>query len=256
VSSNDSISKTIKVALALCIVCSVVVSTAAVLLKPAQERNVAMDRKRNILAAAGMYEEGVDIDQQFEQITARLVDLRTGRFSESFDTDGFNQVAASRDPDMSEPLPGDADIARLSRVEHYAVVYLVGDRDQPEIVILPVRGAGLWGPMLGFLALESDFNTVAGLGFYEHKETPGLGGEVDNPRWKGLWPGKRAFREGDVAITVIKGVANRDGDNFPYEVDGLSGATLTARGVDNLVRFWLGEDGFGPFLDQLKAGDA
>lgn len=254
--SNDSTAKTIKVALALCIVCSVVVSTAAVMLKPAQDRNVAMDRKRNILAAAGMYEEGVDIDQQFEQISARLVDLRTGQFSDSFEVDGFNQVRSAREPDMSEALSADIDTANLGRIEHYAVVYLVGDESDPEIVILPVRGAGLWGPMLGFLALKEDLNTVAGLGFYDHKETPGLGGEIDNPRWKGLWPDKSAYRDGEVALTVIKGTADRSGPNIAYQVDGLSGATLTGRGVDNLVRFWLGENGFGPFLSQLKAGDA
>lgn len=255
-SSNDSVKKTLQVALALCVVCSVVVSTAAVMLKPMQDRNIAMDRKRNILAAAGMYEEGVDIEQQFEQISERLVDLRTGRFSDSFDTEGFNQVRAAREPGTSEPLSAADDIANLGRVEHYAVVYLVGDQSQPDIVILPVRGPGLWGPMLGFLALRDDLNTVAGLGFYQHKETPGLGGEVDNARWKGLWPGKRAFRDGEVALSVVKGTANRDGATIDYEVDGLSGATLTGRGVDNLVRFWLGENGFGPFLTQLKAGDA
>lgn len=234
--NNETIKKTIIVALSLCVVCSVVVSTAAVMLKPMQERNVAEDRKRNILMAAGMYEAGVEIDQQFEEISARVVDLRNGQYDNAMDAENFNEKEAA---------------------DHNALVYLVGNPAAPDVVILPVEGQGLWGPMKGFLALEEDLNTVAGLGFYEHKETPGLGGEVDNPRWKGLWPGKQAFdRDGEVALEVIKGVAVRDGADFAYEVDGLSGATLTSRGVSNLVQFWIGSEGFGPFLANLKAGDA
>ena len=255
-SSNDSIKKTLQVALALCVVCSVVVSTAAVLLKPAQDANVQQDKKRNILAAAGMLEPGVDIDEQFEQVTPRVVDMRTGRFSDAVNAENYDQLKAAKDPAQSEQLDALTDIAKVGRVEHYAVVYLVGDERSPEKIILPIRGYGLWGTLFGFLALEEDANTVAGLGFYEHKETPGLGGEVDNPNWKGLWPGKRVYRDDVVALEVIKGTANRDGENFAYEVDGLSGATLTARGVSNLVQFWMGTNGFGPFLVRLKAGEA
>ena len=254
--SNDTVLKTLIVALLLCVVCSVVVSTAAVALKPMQERNVAEDRKRNILAAAGMYEEDADIDTQFERVTPRVVDLRSGRFDPALDPETFDRAAAVRDPARSERLPPQADIARLGRREHHAVVYLVGRPSRPDVVILPVRGAGLWGAMNGFLALKRDLNTVAGLGFYEHRETPGLGGEVDNPRWRALWPGKRAFDRSGVALRVLKGVADRDGPRARHQVDGLSGATLTSRGVNNLVRFWLGENGFGPFLARLKAGDA
>ncbi len=256
-SNKDTIGKTIGVALALCIVCSVVVSTAAVMLKPSQEANVALDRKRNILAAAGMLEDSRSIDEQFASISTLVVDMRTGRFSDEVSGEEFNSIAAAKDPDLSTQLPDGADSANIGgRRENFGVVYVVGDRSAPDTIILPVRGAGLWGQMYGFLALEDDLNTVAGLGFYEHKETPGLGGEVDNPRWKAQWPGKNAFRDGDVAIEVIKGTANREGPMAAYQIDGLSGATLTTRGVNNLVQFWLGDNGFGPFLSNLKAGEA
>ena len=255
-SSKDTVSKTIIVALALCIVCSVVVSTAAVMLKPAQEANVQEDRQRNILAAAGLLEEGVPVAEQFANITARAVDLRSGEFTDEVDPDSFNQIQAAKDPALSSKLADDSDTASIGRREDIGVVYLVGDAQRPDTVIIPIRGAGLWGQMYGFLALESDIKTIAGIGFYEHKETPGLGGEVDNPRWKGLWPGKRAFRDGDVAIEVIKGTVNRESEMAAYQVDGLSGSTLTTRGVNNLVRFWLDENGYGPFLDNLKAGEA
>ncbi len=254
--NRDTTQKTLLVALALCIVCSVIVSGAAVLLKPLQLANVQLDMKRNILGAAGMLVKDVDINEQFAQITPRLVDLRSGRFSDEFSVADYDPLKAAKDPALSEELSSAQDQANLGRREDFGLVYLVGDADNPDTVILPIRGAGLWGRMYGFLAVENDLNTVTGLGFYEHKETPGLGGEVDNPRWKALWPGKQVYRDGDVAIHLIKGVVDRQGRNAAYQVDGLSGATLTSRGVTNLVQFWMGEDGYGPFLVNLKAGDA
>jgi Na+-transporting NADH:ubiquinone oxidoreductase subunit C len=257
VSSNDSIKKTLTVAFLLCIVCSVIVSTAAVVLKPSQEANKALDQKRNILAAAGMLEEGRSVEEQFAAINTRVVDLRTGRFTDDVDPTRYDQRKASKEADASVGLSKEEDTASIFRREHYALVYLVEDAGGSiDKVILPVRGAGLWGQMYGFIALEGDANTVAGLGFYEHKETPGLGGEVDNPRWKGLWPGKQVYRDGDVAIDVIKGNVNPAAPDAEYKVDGLAGATLTTRGVSNLVQFWLGENGFEPFLNNLKSGEA
>lgn len=253
-SSHDSIGRIIRVAFALCIVCSVVVSTAAVVLKPAQEANKDLDRKRNILAAAGMLEEGKTVDELFARIETHYVDLRSGEYADSVPA-GYEQRAASKDPSLSTDLSEDADIAKIGRRADYAEVYLVrnasGDLDK---VILPVHGYGLWSTLYGFIALESDANTIAGLGFYEHGETPGLGGEVDNPRWKSQWPGKQAYRDGEVEIALAKGSVDSSSPDAKWRVDGLSGATLTSRGVTNLVHFWLGERGFGPYLDNLKTG--
>jgi len=257
VSKNDGIRKTLLVAFALCIVCSVVVSTAAVLLKPAQEANKTLDRKRNILAAAGMLQEGVSIDEQFAQIQTRVVDLRNGRFTDAVDPASYEPLRAARDPSRSMNLSKNEDIAGIGRREDYALVYLVETEDgELDKVILPVRGYGLWSTLYGFIALESDINTVAGLGFYEHGETPGLGGEVDNPRWKSQWPGKQVYRDGEVEIALAKGSVDPSSADAPWRVDGLSGATLTARGVTQLVQFWLGEQGYEPFLNKLKAGEA
>ena len=100
-----------------------------------------------------------------------------------------------------------------------------------------------------FIALERDLDTISGLRFYQHAETPGLGGEIDNPRWIASWEGKELYDDdGALAIEVLKGQAPA---GYDHQIDGLSGATLTTRGVHNLVRFWMGDDGFGPFLDQL-----
>lgn len=256
-SKNDGIGKTLLVAFAICIVCSVVVSTAAVVLKPAQEANKTLDRKRNILAAAGMLEPGRSVEEQFAQVQTRVIDLKTGEFTDERNPENYEPVKAAKDPSQSIDLSQEEDIAGIGRRENYALVYLVegsgGDLDK---VILPVRGYGLWSTLYGFIALESDLNTIAGLGFYEHGETPGLGGEVDNPRWKALWPGKQVYRDGEVEIELIKGSVEPDNPRADWRVDGLSGATLTSRGVTHLVQFWLGEQGYQPFLNNLKSGEA
>ena len=260
-SSNDRTSKTLVVALALCIVCSVIVSAAVVILKPIQEINKTLDRKRNILAAAGMLEKNAteeDINKQFSDINTRVVDLNTGKFADdAVDLARYDPLKAAKDPDLSEALTTKQDVAKISRREQYAVVYLVENpQGDIEKLILPIRGYGLWSTLYGFIALESDGNTIAGLGFYEHGETPGLGGEIDNPRWKAFWPGKQVYRDGEVEIGLVKGSVDPADVDASWEVDGLAGATLTSKGVTNLVHFWLGKNGFEPFLNNLQAGEA
>ena len=254
--ANDSISKTFGVALALCIVCAVVVSSAAVILRPTQEVNKLLDLKTNILASAGLLREGVSIETQFEQISTRVVDLNTGRFTDAVDPASYDQLKASKDPAMSVALDPKQDPAKIKRRANYATVYLVEGQQGIEKIILPVKGYGLWSTLYGFLALEADLQTVAGIGFYEHTETPGLGGEVDNPKWKASWIGKQAYNQGELVINVLKGKADMSRAGSESQIDGLAGATLTTRGVDNLVRYWLGDEGFRPLINYLKAGEA
>ena len=253
---NDSISKTFGVALALCVVCAVVVSSAAVILRPTQEVNKLLDLKTNILASAGLLQEGVSIETQFAQISTRVVDLQTGEFTEAVDAATYDQRKASKDPALSIALDPKQDPAKIKRRANYATVYMVEGEQGIEKIILPIKGYGLWSTLYGFLALEADFETVAGIGFYEHTETPGLGGEVDNPRWKASWVGKQAYNQGELAITVLKGKADMSRAGSESQIDGLAGATLTTRGVDNLVRYWLGDQGFRPLINSLKSGEA
>ena len=253
---NDSISKTFGVALALCIVCAVVVSSAAVILRPTQEINKLIDLKTNILASAGLLQEGVSIEAQFEQITPRVVDLSTGRFTDAIDAATYDQRKASKDPALSMALDPKQDPAKIKRRVNYATVYMVEGEQGIEKIILPIKGYGLWSTLYGFIALESDLETVAGIGFYEHTETPGLGGEVDNPKWKSSWIGKQAYNQGELAITVLKGKTDMSRAGSESQIDGLAGATLTTRGVDNLVRYWLGDQGFRPLINSLKTGEA
>ncbi len=250
-SNNESVQKTITVALVLCLVCAVVVSSAAVILRPAQAVNEKANMQMNILQAAGLYDPQRSIQDQFQIVTTRLVNLETGEFVEGIDAERYNQRKASKDPSMNRVLSGEEDIASIKRQAKIAKIYLIENGDQIEKIILPIHGYGLWSTLYGFMALEGDGNTVAGLGFYEHAETPGLGGEVDNPNWKAQWTGKQVYNGDAVALRLVKGGADRSDS---YGVDALSGATLTSRGVDNLLKFWMSDAGFKPFLDNLKQG--
>ncbi|MFS1526086.1 Na(+)-translocating NADH-quinone reductase subunit C [Microbulbifer sp. 2304DJ12-6] len=258
--NKDSVKGTLIVALVMCLVCSVVVATAAVLLRPAQQANAELDMRRNVLLAGGLLKDShaskAEVERAFADVQVKYVDLDTGKFTDQAPAGGSGRAAA-KITSASERLPAGEDAAKIIRRENIKEVYLVEKEGKLDKVILPVRGYGLWGTLYGFLALQSDLDTVAGLGFYEHKETPGLGGEVDNPNWKALWVGKKVFdSQGNVDLQVIKGQVNPSSPDAVHEVDGLSGATLTSRGVDNLVNFWLGSQGFGPFLKNLKAGEA
>lgn len=254
--ANDSIKKTFGVATALCVVCAIVVSSAAVILRPSQQANKLLDLKTNILASAGLLQAGVDVETQFEQITTRIVDMQTGRFTDAVDPATYDQRKASKDPALSVELTGDQDIAKIKRRANYSTVYIVEGEQGIEKIILPISGYGLWSTLYGFLALESDLQTVAGIGFYEHAETPGLGGEIDNPNWKASWVGKQAYNQGEFAITVLKGRVDLDRAGSESQIDGLAGATLTTKGVDNLLKYWLGDQGFQPLISYLKSGEA
>jgi Na+-transporting NADH:ubiquinone oxidoreductase subunit C len=262
-SQKESTVRTLTVALLVCLVCSVFVAGAAVALRPTQQQNALLDKQRSILAIAGLGEAGMSgkqVRELFnERIVTRLVDLETGKFSDEFEAKSFDPLAAAKDPQLSQALPAEQDIASIKRRERYSIVYIVEGQGEGAIdtLILPVRGYGLWSTLYGFMALEGDLNTVAGLGFYQHGETPGLGGEVDNPKWRGLWPGKELFGDnGNLAIQVVKGGVDSKSPKADHQVDALAGATLTSNGVNNLLHFWLGENGFGPFIANLRAGEA
>ncbi|WP_299178507.1 Na(+)-translocating NADH-quinone reductase subunit C [uncultured Neptuniibacter sp.] len=255
--NNDTIGKTITVTVLLCVVCSVIVSAAAVLLKPKQIANKDQDRKSNILAAAGINDPSKSVDELFAQITTKYVDLETGKFTTDVPAK-YDAKKAAKDPQLGKALSKDADIASIKYQAKVMPVYMIENNGQIEKLILPVHGYGLWSTLYGFLALEGDLNTVVGFGFYSHAETPGLGGEVDNPNWKALWPGKEVYPQGSMepALGLIKGTVDSSNPKAKHQIDGLAGATLTANGVTNLVHFWMGSNGYAPFLSNLKAGGA
>jgi Na+-transporting NADH:ubiquinone oxidoreductase subunit C len=254
---QHSVRQTLIFAFALCVGCSILVSVVAVALRDRQEENKLLDEQKNVLEVAGLLEDGErlsreEIHRRFsENLKARVVVLATGSYADDVDPLTYDQRKASSDPDTSRPAP--ANPAKVRRLPHYGRVFLIQPDGEIEGIILPVEGYGLWSTLYGYLALAPDSRTILGLTFYEHAETAGLGGEVDNPRWKALWPGRLAFDDDWVPRIVVKkgpaGPIERD----PFHVDGLSGSTLTSNGVTNLIHFWLGDDGFGPYLARYRA---
>lgn len=242
----------------ICAVCAVFVSGAAVSLADAQDLNKALDKKRNVLLAAGAIQNGEKVSKdellkRFERFKPVVVDFKTGKEVTDVDAATYDQIKAKKDPALSEKAP--ANNAGIFRLPNRGLAYKVyGDDGKLQMLVLPVEGYGLWSTLYGFLALDADTNTIKGLTYYQHGETPGLGGEVENPRWRGLWVGRKAYDESwHPKITVIKGAAGPV-DQDPHRVDGLSGATITSRGVGNMMQFWLGEHGFGPYLKNIREG--
>ena len=266
VTNNDSIKKVLLVTILLCFVCSVLVSFTAVVLKKRQEDNKHLDMERNILEVTGLVKNANGLSRQEvmklskDNVIPALVDLRSGKFyqGDQLNVDTYDAREAVKNPKLSHALPVDRDPALIKREENYAKVYMVKDpQGKLKVLVLPVRGYGLWSTLYGFLALKGDLKTVQGITFYEQKETPGLGGEVDNPRWKAQWHNKQITSpSGQLDIHVVKGGGSTNPEIASHQVDAISGATLTSRGVDNLVNFWLGPEGFGPFLKHLKKGEA
>jgi len=161
---------------------------------------------------AGLLEEGQkatteEVGRLFEEnIRTRIVDLTTGEYDDSVDAATYDQRKASKDPSTSRAAP--ANNAGVSRLPALALVYQRVEDDEVQSLILPIEGKGLWSTLYGYLALATDTTTIEGITFYEHGETPGLGGEIDNPSWKSVWIGRQAFDENwQPAVEVIKGFA-------------------------------------------------
>lgn len=254
---KNSLAKTLLVPFIVSLSCAVLVSATAISLRPQYLLNQELNRQKNILAAADLLAPNQSVEALFKQIEPHVVDLSTGDYAAEIDPKSLLQAQATGDTPAMVPIPSDLDIAVIKERSRYAVVYHVYDNDRLTMIILPVYGYGLWSTLYGYVALEADANTVVGLRFYQHGETPGLGGEIDNPRWLRLWPGKTIYDESATPrIEVVKGPASSSvGDEAAYQVDGISGATLTGRGVTNLLRYWFGEHGFGPYLRKLREND-
>lgn len=249
--SRDSVLGTFMIATILCVACSLLVSGAAEGLKEKQEENRAIDKKKNVLVAAGLAEATAtreEVNQIYEdRIREEMVDLNAGQpVSEGQIPDGYDAEKAAKGPEHVEVQPPDA-LMGIRRRAPMIPVYKIVEGEQLQGFVFPVEGKGLWSTLYGFLAIEADGETVRGITFYKDGETPGLGGEINNPNWQGKWPGKKVYNpDGEVTLGVVKGSAS--GPNADYQIDGLSGATITSNGVDGIISYWLGPNGFGPYL--------
>lgn len=232
-----------------CIACAVIVSVTAVSVRPEQNLNVENEKKLKILAAAGITTD--EVEKEFSKIKTLYVDFKSNQLVEV--TENYDHIKASSNVAQSSLVPKEQDIAILKRRENVAPIYVwYSEQNQIQKIVLPIRGYGLWGTLYGYLSLDADLNTVKGIEYYDHKETPGLGGEVDNPEWKSDWNGKKVYDStGNVVLYVTKGPSTEE-----YEIDGISGATLTSNGVSNMIKYWLGENGYGPVLKMLRGDKA
>ncbi len=253
---NDSILKTLLVAFVVCLVCSLVVSVSAVSLRDTQRENALNDQRIKILKAAGLYNATINIKDEFNKLDAFFINFNTGEMLKEFedlDINTYDQIASTRSSELSSPVPTSEDIAIIKNRENIGKFYILRNNDNSiNKLILPVRGFGLWGTMYGYISVENDFNTVSGLEFYDHKETPGLGAEIENPKWKSLWKGKKIYKNNKVQLSVIKGKVASDDNMSLYKVDGLSGATLTSRGVTNMISYWFSESGYSKLFQNLN----
>lgn len=252
---NETMGKTFSVILILCLVCSVIVSGAAVGLKERQQANAAMAMQRHVLTTAGIDTGGREVAEVYsERVREYRLNLETYELTEA----GEDDLAAAADPEEQGPvlrtLRGSEDIAGIRELERHVMFYVAYEDDGETVhsYIFHTRALGLWGMMYALVALENDGTTIAGVNFYEHGETPGLGGEIQNPRWRNQFIGKTLVNEsGEIQLRVAKGAASA----YEQGVDALSGATITSDGVDDIFQFWFSEGVYGPFLTRLREGE-
>jgi Na+-transporting NADH:ubiquinone oxidoreductase subunit C len=256
----DSTRYTIVFATIVCVVCALLVSVAAVSLQPRQAANARLYMEKNVLLAAGLAQPGADLSESelraiFDKsIRARLVDFATGKLvpEDKIDARSYDQRKARNDPNASRVAPPNN--AGIGRMPNYGIVYFVMKDNAVDQLVIAVEGLGMWGTIYGFVSLAPDGNTVRGLTYYDQKETPGLGGEIGNPKWQALWRGRKGFDDQwNARITVIRGEAGPP-DQDPLRVDGLSGATVTSNAITRLMQFWLSDKGYGKFLKDFREG--
>lgn len=255
---NDTPMKAILVVLLTALVCSSLVSAAVVVLRPIQLNNQLLDRGRNIMVLTGLVsEDKLPGDEEmlglFKSLDTRLVNIDEGRFDESIDPNTFDMRRAVNNLELGADVPSGQDLASIGRRSRFAPVYMVWNDDGLDRIILPVRGAGMWSMLYGYIALEADFTTIAGMSFYEQNETPGLGDQITHEHWLGQWQGKKIYDEtGMPRFQVSESEVVAGSVSAPYEVDGLTGATVTGNAVTGVVRYWFGPHGYQGFLEQMK----
>jgi len=229
---------TFRFAAIVTIVCSVLLAGAATILKPLQEENERVDVQKNILASVGIVpEEGQSFSKD------KISELYQTNIKELVvDTEG--RLVEGKKP---SDLEAGVDTGQMPLYE-----YILDGEIQA--YVFPVSGKGLWSTIYGYIALDVDAETVRGITFYKHGETPGLGGEVEKEWFTDNFKGKRIFDENGnlVSITVVKGKVEGtvpESEAWHY-VDGISGSTLTARGVTNFLKSDLKK--YEPFLREIR----
>lgn len=240
-SISERPARVLQTALAVALVCALLVSFAAVSLRPHYLANLEAERKARLASILDAL-QGVSENTASDTIEARVVDLESGIYTDTIDAATYDARRAANDPAASIAIPEQYDMAGIKRRASHAVVYLIRTAEgKVDGLILPVRGVGYQSALYGYLALADDTNEILALKFYEQGETPGLGSEIQDPAWEAQWPGKQSY-DADGKLSI--------------QFDAISGATRTSVGVDRLLHFWLGDFGFGPYLKRVREGEA
>jgi Na+-transporting NADH:ubiquinone oxidoreductase subunit C len=247
----DTPRRALTLALLVAFVCGLLVSVVTVGLRPIQQANIEAERIARLELVLGAL-SAVGQVYHIDELEARMVELDSGRFDDSIDPARFDAERAAASPVDGVAIPPGQDLAGLKRRARYAQIYLVRDASgRIELIILPVSGRGYQSTLRAWLVLDGDAQTVRALKFYQQGETPGLGARIDDEEWQAKWRDLRAFDNDGVLRLGVRMAGRAAGDDAAYQVDGISGATRTMQGVDGMLRFWLGESGYGPLLRRL-----
>ena len=205
----SSYSKSVFFASVMCLVCSLLLTAASSGLKVFQEKNILLDKQRNILASVGLVAGKQSVSDE---------DIRK-RYAE------YIQAVWVK--------PSGEIVTKADRGEQGLPIYLYRKGEVLEAYIVPINTRGLWGKIFGYLAIKNDGETISGFTVYRHSETPGLGGEIEKRWFQQNFAGKKIVNQqgGFVSIAIAKGTVQ---DRIPRErqpnyVDGISGATLTGK---------------------------
>ena len=193
-------------------------SLAATLLQPAQERNLEIEKKKNMLESIGVKATRENTEELYTKyITEGFVLNSKGETVKGVDAFTINLRNEQKKPIDEQHLP----------------VFRATPDDGEKVIILPVEGKGLWGPIYGYVSLRSDMNTIYGVNFDHKGETPGLGAEINTSAYEGMFPGKKLFdNENFVSIQVHKGGAE---SSDLHGVDAISGGTITSKGLEKML---------------------
>jgi Na+-transporting NADH:ubiquinone oxidoreductase subunit C len=256
--NNESPQKALLVVFSIALVCSILVSVAAVSLRPIQIRNQLVEKSRNIVALSGLVDPGEDLSSDeiliaVTQLDSRIIDIDTGEFEGSLDANEFDPRAAVNDPELGTAIPDEEDSANLGRRSRYEIVHLVWEGDELKRIILPIVGQGMWSTLYGFIALEADLNTIAAISFYEQAETAGLGDQITHASWQSRWQGRELFgSDGSFRFRIATGPVDDGSVAARHQVDAMTGATITGTAVTRMVSYWFGPHGYRTFLNNLK----
>jgi Na+-transporting NADH:ubiquinone oxidoreductase subunit C len=231
----------------LTIVLGGLLSMASVMLKPAQEKQIELDTKKKILGAVmdiSSIKNPEELLALYDQkVKSEVVDIN----GEPVSTDQKGNPISAEKVNIQKNYRFSAD----ERV--YPVYKFIGETGEVEAFIFPMFGAGLWDWISGYIALEDDLNTIKGVAFDHKSETPGLGARITSSEIQQRFVGKKIFEGNElVSVAMVKGEGNQGLDE--HQVDGMSGATLTGKGVNAMLKAYL--NCYEPYIQKAQSGES